>query len=75
MSNLLEKIAMASQKTVKIPKGAYSRHEWQRRWGKSEPQACRLLKAAVAAGLMKVKVFRVMTPIGARAIPHYWEVK
>jgi hypothetical protein len=72
---LRKRIIMASQKPDKVPRNARQRGQWQRIWGMSPTTTDRMLKTAIAAKLMKVKLYRVRTGAGVRPVPHFWEVK
>jgi hypothetical protein len=55
----------------KPEKGFYTRREIQKMWNSSEPIISRKLNAALKAGLVEMRMYRVKSGMVTRPIPHY----
>ncbi len=55
----------------KVPKGWYTRKEWQKRWNLREARTRELLARAIEEGLMERKEFVIKSDVYVMRIPHY----
>lgn len=54
-----------------VPEGWETNRQIAEREGVATPTSTSQLRKAIEAGLVEVKTFKILTPAGARRVPHY----
>lgn len=75
-AELLRLIREEIQQTIQIPDKEWKTvMEWSAEWGLQRAQTNRLITAAMKAGIMEAKKFRIPMPLRASyPVPHYRQI-